>query len=116
MHRNILYKLLYLTVSGDDDSGTDENCDLPLLSSPTPPSSGFAMAKKMTIGVVSEEPGIQEGTSKSGTNDPVHDSDDKLGSNQGLLFSYKMPTTDTLAELRRRKKVQELIELGFTLD
>lgn len=91
--------------TGDDDSGTDENCDLPLLSSPTPPSSGFAMAKKMTIGVVSEEPGIQEGTSKSGTNDPVHDSDDKLGSNQGLLFSYKMPTTDTLAELRRRKKI-----------
>ena len=85
----------------DDDSGTDENCDSPLLSPPTPPSSGFAMAKKMTVGVVSDESGD---ASKSG--DPVPDSDEKLVFSLGLLLSCQLPAAATLTELRQRKKVK----------
>ena len=85
----------------DDDSGTDENCDSPLLSPPTPPSSGFAMAKKMTVGVVSDESGD---ASKGG--DPVTDSDEKLVFSLGLLLSCQLPTAATLTELRQRKKVR----------
>lgn len=84
----------------DDDSGTDENCDSPLLSPPTPPSSGFAMAKKMTVGVVSDESGD---ASKGG--DPVTDSDEKLVFSLGLLLSCQLPTAATLTELRQRKKI-----------
>ena len=91
-------------IAGDDDSGTDENCDSPPLSPPSPPTSGFAMAKKMTVGVVSEERGSQESASKGADTD---DSDDKLlYSCMGLLYSSHLPTADTLSKLRQRKKVR----------
>lgn len=82
---------------GDDDSGTDENCDSPPLSPPSPPTSGFAMAKKMAVGVVSEE---SEEITQNYT-----DSDKLLQSCLGLMFSSNLPTADTLAKLRQRKKV-----------
>ena len=89
---------------GDDDSGTDENCDSPPLSPPSPPTSGFAMAMKMTVGVASEVLGAQESASKGCDTD---DADDKLlYSSIGLLFSSHLPTADTLAKLRQGKKVE----------
>ena len=93
-------------ISGDDDSGTDENCDSPPLSPPSPPTSGFAMAKKMTVGVVSGECLSQKSASKGACD--ADDSDDKLlQSSLGLLFSSQLPTADTLTQLRQRKKVTE---------
>ncbi|XP_020603212.1 Golgi-specific brefeldin A-resistance guanine nucleotide exchange factor 1-like [Orbicella faveolata] len=83
--------------TGDDDSGTDENCDSPPLSPPSPPTSGFAMAKKMAVGVASEE--SEEITQK------YSDSDKVLQSRVGLVFSSDLPTADTLAKLRQRKKI-----------
>ena len=97
----IPWKLNLFFAVADDDSGTDENCDSPLLSPPTPPSSGFAMAKKMTVGVVSDESGD---ASKNG--DPATDSDEKLVFSLGLLLSCQLPTAATLTELRQRKKVK----------
>ncbi|KAJ7337743.1 G-box binding factor [Desmophyllum pertusum] len=89
--------------TGDDDSGTDENCDSPPLSPPSPPTSGFAMAMKMTVGVASEVLGAQESASKGCDTD---DADDKLlYSSIGLLFSSHLPTADTLAKLRQGKKI-----------
>ena len=82
---------------GDDDSGTDENCDSPPLSPPSPPTSGFAMAKKMAVGLASEE--SDEITQNS------TDSDKVLQSLIGLVFSSNIPTADTLAKLRQTKKV-----------
>ena len=82
---------------GDDDSGTDENCDSPPLSPLSPPTSGFAMAKKMAVGVVSEE--SEESTQN------YTDSDKLLQSCVGLMLSSNLPTADTLAKLRQRKKV-----------
>lgn len=85
--------------TGDDDSGTDENCDSTLLSPPSPPTSGYAMAKKMTVGVMAEERGTHE-------NGPKSDTADKLTQScMGLLFSSQIPTADTLAKLRQRKKI-----------
>lgn len=55
------------------------------------------MAKKMAVGVVSEESEeiIQNYT----------DGDKLLQSCVGLMFSSNLPTADTLAKLRQRKKV-----------
>ncbi|KAL9961546.1 hypothetical protein ACROYT_G030504 [Oculina patagonica] len=86
--------------TGDDDSGTDENCDSPPLSPPSPPTSGFAMAKKMTVGVSSGE--SEEGTAKPCD---AEDNDKLLHSCVGLLFSSNFPTADTLAKLRQTKKI-----------
>lgn len=89
---------------GDDDSGTDENCDSPPLSPPSPPTSGFAMAKKMTVGVASGETQTEEGTQKPCDTEV---NDKLLHSCVGLLFSSNFPTADTLAKLRQTKKVQQ---------
>ena len=101
---NVSLNLSIIFTLGDDDSGTDENCDSPPLSPPSPPTSGFAMAKKMTVGVVSEESGNQESASKSADTNLTNDK--LLYSNMGLLYSSQLPTTDTLAKLRQRKKVK----------
>jgi len=55
------------------------------------------MAKKMAVGVASEE--SEEITQK------YSDSDKVLQSRVGLVFSSDLPTADTLAKLRQRKKV-----------
>ena len=95
--------IIMQTTVGDDDSGTDENCDSQPLSPPSPPTSGFAMAKKMTVGVVAGEPGPQESASKSADTEYT---DEKLfHSCMSLLFSSHLPKADTLAKLRQRKKV-----------
>ena len=101
---NASLNLSMIFTSGDDDSGTDENCDSPPLSPPSPPTSGFAMAKKMTVGVVSEESEIQESASKSADTNLTNDK--LLYSSMGLMYSSQLPTADTLAKLRQRKKVK----------
>ena len=55
------------------------------------------MAKKMAVGVASEE---KEGITKNSS-----DSEKVLQSCVGLVFSSNLPTADTLAKLRQRKKV-----------
>ena len=89
---------------GGDDSSIDEKCDsCPLLSPPSPPTSGFAMAKTMTVGVASEELGTQDSAAKS-WDDTVHDK--LINSSLRVLFSFNLPKVETLAKLRQRKKVQ----------
>lgn len=55
------------------------------------------MAKKMAVAVVSEE--SEESTQN------YTDSDKLLQSCVGLMLSSNLPTADTLAKLRQRKKV-----------
>lgn len=89
--------------TGDDDSGIDDKCDSSSLTSPpSPPTSGFAMAKKMTVGVASQEPSTQDSAAKSCD----QSGDDKsLNSSLGLLLSSHLPAVETLAKLRQRKKI-----------
>ncbi|XP_022788096.1 Golgi-specific brefeldin A-resistance guanine nucleotide exchange factor 1-like isoform X3 [Stylophora pistillata] len=86
----------------DDDSGIDDKCDsCSLMSPPSPPTSGFAMAKQMTVGVESQELSTQDSAAKSCD----HYGDDKsLNSSLGLLSSH-LPAVETLAKLRQRKKI-----------
>lgn len=93
--------------AGDDDSGTDENCDSPPLTPPSPPTSGFAMASKMTVGVSSSAESESEGTAKSCD---AEDADNLLHYCVGLLFSSNLPTVETLTKLRQTKKVQCLYQ------
>lgn len=89
--------------TGDDDSGIDDKCDSSsLMSPPSPPTSGFAMAKKMTVGVASQELSTQDSAAKSCD----QSGDDKsLNSSLGLLLSSHLPAVETLAKLRQRKKI-----------
>ncbi|XP_027051374.1 Golgi-specific brefeldin A-resistance guanine nucleotide exchange factor 1-like [Pocillopora damicornis] len=89
--------------TGDDDSGIDDKCDSSsLMSPPSPPTSGFAMAKKMTVGVASQELSTQDSAAKSCD----HSGDDKsFNSSLGLLLSSHLPAVETLAKLRQRKKI-----------
>lgn len=89
--------------TGDDDSGIDDKCDSSsLMSPPSPPTSGFAMAKKMTVGVASQELSTQDSAAKS----CEHSGDDKsFNSSLGLLLSSHLPAVETLAKLRQRKKI-----------
>lgn len=89
--------------TGDDDSGVDDKCDSSsLMSPPSPPTSGFAMAKKMTVGVASQELSTQDSAAKS----CEHSGDDKsFNSSLGLLLSSHLPAVETLAKLRQRKKI-----------
>lgn len=89
--------------TGDDDSGMDDKCDSSsLMSPPSPPTSGFAMAKKMTVGVASQELSTQDSAAKSSD----HSGDDKsFNSSLGLLLSSHLPAVETLAKLRQRKKI-----------
>ena len=73
------------------------------MSPPSPPTSGFAMAKQMTVGVESQELSTQDRAAKSCD----HYGDDKsLNSSLGLLSSH-LPAVETLAKLRQRKKVEQ---------
>lgn len=89
--------------TGDDDSGIDDKCDSSsLMSPPSPPTSGFAMAKKMTVGVASQELSTQDSAAKSCD----QSGDDKsFNSSLGLLLSSHLPAVETLAKLRQRKKI-----------
>lgn len=89
--------------TGDDDSGIDDKCDSSsLMSPPSPPTSGFAMAKKMTVGVASQELSTQDSAAKSFD----QSGDDKsFNSSLGLLLSSHLPAVETLAKLRQRKKI-----------
>ena len=93
-----------LALLGDDDSGIDDKYDSSsLMSPPSPPTSGFAMAKKMTVGVASQELSTQDSAAKS----CEHSGDDKsFNSSLGLLLSSHLPAVETLAKLRQRKKVE----------
>ncbi|CAH3156211.1 unnamed protein product [Pocillopora meandrina] len=89
--------------TADDDSGIDDKCDSSsLMSPPSPPTSGFAMAKKMTVGVASQELSTQDSAAKSCD----QSGDDKsFNSSLGLLLSSHLPAVETLAKLRQRKKI-----------
>ncbi|EDO31538.1 predicted protein, partial [Nematostella vectensis] len=71
--------------TGDDDSGTDEHCETPT-HPPSPPTSGYAMAQRMTKCV-----------------DLAGERFHSLS--VGRLFSSCLPTPETLAMLKQRKKL-----------
>ena len=89
-----------------DDSGTDENCDLLPVFPPSPPTSGFAMAKKMKVGVVSEQQGVPAAMATEGGSREAEEAEEKLHHFcMGLPFLSSLPSSETLAKLRQRKKV-----------
>ena len=110
------------SLAGDDDSGTDENCDSPTM--PAPPTSGYAMASKMTVGALSDaEQGSEHGAERlEHDSDPAADPKppppacqqqdqegayhhQQEGASGGLLFVSSLPTPDALGKLKKRKKV-----------
>ncbi|XP_048590620.1 Golgi-specific brefeldin A-resistance guanine nucleotide exchange factor 1 isoform X2 [Nematostella vectensis] len=96
--------------TGDDDSGTDEHCETPT-HPPSPPTSGYAMAQRMTVGVKGEE---SDETPQETEEKSLDHRDEKCvdlagerfhSLSVGRLFSSCLPTPETLAMLKQRKKL-----------
>ena len=97
----LIYLCIRFWLAVDSDSGTDESCDYLAASTASPPASGYSVASRMTVGVVCTDSIEKELEEDENEEERVHHL------SVGLLFATTLPTADSLAKLKQRKKVSE---------